>query len=115
MSDQRFYEIVADELQRKSLRAGLWARAVAETGSEGEAARARYIRLRVGELIQAEQSSRARAAAELKRQAAEEARIKSQQREAEVRAREEEEQRRVREEKTERSRMDAERAAGPDA
>ena len=64
MSDQYFYDVVAEELQRRSLRPGLWTRAVAETGGEGDSARALYIRLRVAELMQLEQSERARAAAE---------------------------------------------------
>ena len=59
MSNQRYYEVVAEELQRRSLRPGLWARAVAETSGEGEAARAFYIRLRVAELGQIEKADRA--------------------------------------------------------
>ncbi len=51
MDDQAFYNIVALELRDQALRPGLWARAVAETGDEGSQARARYIRLRVAELI----------------------------------------------------------------
>ena len=106
MSDQRYYEIVAEELQRKFLRPGLWARAVAEIGGEGEAARALYIRLRVAEISQKEQSDRARAVAE-------EARAKKQQREAEMLARETEARRRTEQEEAEWLRIDAERAASP--
>ena len=113
MSDQRFYEFVAEELQRRSLRPGLWARAVAETGGEGETARALYIRLRVAELLQIEQAERARAATEMERRVAEAARMKTQQRDAELRAREEREHRQAQEFEVERSRMDAERAASP--
>ena len=58
MGDQYYYDCVAAELQQKFLRPGLWARAVAETGSEGEKARALYIKLRVQEL-QIENEARA--------------------------------------------------------
>lgn len=49
-ADQRYYDTVAEELRRSFLRPGLWTRAVAETGGEGDAARALYVRLRVAEL-----------------------------------------------------------------
>lgn len=55
MSDQRHYETVAQEIQRRDIRPGLWARAIAETGREDATARALYIRLRVAELIHEEQ------------------------------------------------------------
>ena len=58
MSDQKFYDDVASELQNRSIRTGLWARAVAEVGSEGPAARARYIQLRVSELEREEEARR---------------------------------------------------------
>jgi hypothetical protein len=83
MSDQRFYDIVAVELQRRSLRPGLWTRAVAETGGEGEAARALYIRLRVAELEQIEHAESARA--EAKRRATEDARRQKERRAEEQR------------------------------
>jgi hypothetical protein len=51
MDDQAYYNIVALELRDQALRPGLWARAVAETGDEDSQARARYIRLRVAELM----------------------------------------------------------------
>ena len=73
--DQRFYDIVAEELQRKVLKPGTWARAVAETGGEGEAARAHYIRLRVAELASMEQAELTRVAAEKKRKAEEQRRV----------------------------------------
>lgn len=73
MSDQRYYDVVAEELQCKYIRTGLWARAVAETGGEGDTARSLYIRLRVSELIQIEQADRLRAAAEMERRVAEDA------------------------------------------
>jgi hypothetical protein len=82
MSDQRYYEVVAEELQRKSIRPGLWARAVAETGGEGDMARSLYIRLRVGELMQIEQADRTRYEAETERQKREQAVAKRQQRKA---------------------------------
>jgi hypothetical protein len=89
MSNQRHYEIVAEELQRRFVRPGLWTRAVAETSGEGSAARAFYIRLRVAEVIEIEQADRARKAEELTRRAVEEARVKKEQHEAEMRARNE--------------------------
>ena len=110
MNDQRYYEIVAGELQRKSLRPGLWVRAVAETGGEGDTARAVYIRLRVSELFQIEQAGRAREAADAERRAAEEACAQAQQREAETRVREEENRCRIQEEAAERLRIGADPA-----
>jgi hypothetical protein len=58
MDDQPFYNIVALELRDQALRPGLWARAVAETGGEGSQARARYIRLRVAELMKERETLR---------------------------------------------------------
>lgn len=69
--DDKFYEEVARELETKSLRPGLWTRAVAETGDEGSAAKALYIRLRVSELVQQEQTDRANSQAEARRKAEE--------------------------------------------
>ena len=80
MSNQRYYEAVAEELQRRFIRPGLWARAVAETGGEGDAARALYIRFRVSELEEEERSERARAAAEMERRASEAARAEQRER-----------------------------------
>lgn len=48
--DQKYYDIVADELAKKVIKPGLWARALAETGTDNAEARARYISLRVSEL-----------------------------------------------------------------
>lgn len=107
MIEQRYYEVVAEELNRRFLRHGLWARAVAETGGEGDAARALYIRLRVSELVQLEQVEQARVAAQQQQQAAE-ALAENQLREAEARRRTQEE-----EEEAERLRIDRERAASP--
>jgi hypothetical protein len=44
---QKYYDAVADELTRGELIPGLWARAMAETGTDDARARAAYIRLRV--------------------------------------------------------------------
>jgi hypothetical protein len=70
----KFYEEVARELETKSLRPGLWTRAVAETGDEGSAAKALYIRLRVSELVQQEQIDRVGSQAEARRKAEEQRR-----------------------------------------
>ena len=107
MKDQRYYEIVAEELQHKFLRPGLWTRAVAEAGREGDAAaRSLYIRFRVAEIKQEEQTR----ADEAERQTVEEARARNQ---AERLAQEEFHRRRAQEEEAERWRVDTERAASP--
>lgn len=52
-SDQKYYDLVAEELEKNSLKLGVWARAVAETGDEGPKAKSTYIKLRVAELKEA--------------------------------------------------------------
>ena len=99
MNDQRYYEIVADELQRRFLRPGLWTRAVAEAGTDGGAARALYIRYRVAELARQESAERSQAEAEAQ-----------QRREAEAIAREQEKREREQREAAERAQVEAERA-----
>ena len=54
MSDERFYDEVARELQDRTLIAGLWTRAFAETNGDNDKARALYIRYRVAQLAQLE-------------------------------------------------------------
>ena len=51
-ADEKYYSIVGRELQEKQLKPSLWARAVAETRTEGTAARARYIALRLEDLAE---------------------------------------------------------------
>jgi len=63
ITNQRYYDLVASELQARFIRPGLWARAVAETGTEGAQARALYIRLRVLDLIAEENAEREKAEA----------------------------------------------------
>lgn len=110
MSDQRYYDIVAQELQSRILRPGLWARAVAETGGEGAAARALYIRYRVAELTQQEKEERVRAEEqEAQRRHAEEQEV----RQLRVEAWEALRRRREDKELAEQARADAERAASP--
>src|SRR5438477_460887 len=113
MTDQRYYEIVGQELQRRVLHAGLWARAVAETGDEGATARALYIRLRVAELVQEEQAESIRAHAEASRRAAEEARNEEMLSQTEALAREKDDRRLAAEIEAERSRCDELEAASP--
>lgn len=48
--DQRFYDAVAVEMEAGDLKAGLWARALAESDGEEGRCKASYIRLRVVEL-----------------------------------------------------------------
>ena len=106
MTDQRYYEVVGQELQNKVVRAGLWARAVAETGDEGAAARGLYISLRVAELMQQEQAESIRIDADAKRRAAAAAREAERQREEEALARQEEQRRLAADIEAERSRRD---------
>jgi hypothetical protein len=106
MVDQHYYEIVAEELQRRFLRPGLWTRAVAESGGEGDAARALYIRLRVLEIVQIEQAEHARAVAESRQRADEEV-------QARKRAQEEEDHLRLQQQADEQLCIDRERAASP--
>lgn len=47
---QKYFDAVAAELMGKTIKAGLWARAIAETGSDDGSAKAIYIRLRAEEL-----------------------------------------------------------------
>jgi hypothetical protein len=49
-AEQRYYDIVADEMAQKILTPGLWARALAESGADDARAQAYYIRLRVAEM-----------------------------------------------------------------
>ncbi len=89
MANKRYYEVVAEELQRRFIRPGLWTEAVAETGGEGDAARAFYIRLRVAELIRIEHEEDACAKAEMERRAADEARAQKERRDADWEAKKE--------------------------
>ncbi|MBD5801994.1 Sel1 repeat protein [Azoarcus sp. Aa7] len=52
-ADEAYYEVVARELSNGSIRPGLWAKALAETGYDELKAKARYIQLRV-EVLEAE-------------------------------------------------------------
>jgi hypothetical protein len=56
--DQRYYDVVADELAQKNVKPGLWARALAESGADDARAQASYIRLRVAELLREESARR---------------------------------------------------------
>jgi hypothetical protein len=58
MIPQVVYDQVAAELERKQLKPGLWARALAEMGDGGEKARAYYIKLRAEEIHSAANPSR---------------------------------------------------------
>lgn len=57
MKDDRFYEIVAEEIERQSLVPGLWTRSYAEADGNEARAKAIYIRYRVAELAKAEKST----------------------------------------------------------
>lgn len=50
LDDQQYYDTVAQELQNKELKPGLWTRAIAEAGGENDQAKAIYIKLRVAQL-----------------------------------------------------------------
>ena len=73
--DDRFYDVVAQELQEKSMVPGLWTRAIAETGDEGSTAKSLYIRLRVSELIRQEQGNHEKSIAEARQKVVEQRRI----------------------------------------
>ena len=53
-SQQQYYDVVAAELAQKILKPGIWARAMAEAGTDDARAQAYYIRLRVAELKEEE-------------------------------------------------------------
>ncbi len=52
MSEDAFYDRVAQELQAQTMVTGLWTRAFAEAGGQLDRARALYIKLRVAQLAQ---------------------------------------------------------------
>jgi hypothetical protein len=54
MIEQRYYDIVALELQDQYLEPGLWTRAMAEAGGENDEARLLYVQLRIGSLMRLE-------------------------------------------------------------
>jgi hypothetical protein len=62
MIEQRYYTIVAEELQHQFLDPGLWTRAIAEAGGENDATRSLYIRFRVANLSEIEKSDAKRLA-----------------------------------------------------
>ncbi len=68
-ASQKYYDVVGQELQDRQVVPGLWARAVAETGNEGAEARARYIKLRVADLVEEARIETERLQAARKRQA----------------------------------------------
>ncbi len=59
--DQRFYDMVADEIRSRSLVDGLWVRSISEAGGEATKARAIYISYRVEQLKAVEAAGRAAA------------------------------------------------------
>ena len=61
---QEDYDLVAAELAQKNIKPGLWARALAETGTGDDRAKARYIQLRTDECA-AERESKLSAEAEV--------------------------------------------------
>ncbi len=50
MADQKYYDKIAEEIRGRKIIAGLWARALAESGGQEDRARAIYISLRLGQL-----------------------------------------------------------------
>jgi hypothetical protein len=46
-NDEEYYACAAAEIANGEVRQGLWAKALAETGYDGQRARARYLKLRV--------------------------------------------------------------------
>ncbi|MES2947190.1 MAG: hypothetical protein V4858_01490 [Pseudomonadota bacterium] len=53
MSDEKFYAVIADELEHKKTDRVLWTRAMGEAGGDGDKTNALYIRLRLAELKKA--------------------------------------------------------------
>lgn len=81
-NNQRHYETVAAEIQRKVLRPGLWTRAFAETGGDDAKAKALYIRLRVAELEEEERILERQEAERRKSKEVEERRVRDEERTA---------------------------------
>ena len=55
--DERYYEQVIEEIRTQGVREGLWAKAVSLTNGDEHAARARYIGLRVEQLVSADRNA----------------------------------------------------------
>ena len=56
--DEKFYDVVARELQEKPMVPGLWTKAFAEMGGDDAKARALYIKYRVAQLAEASRQQR---------------------------------------------------------
>ena len=72
--EQRFYDLVAHELQTGFLNPGLWTRAYSETNGDERRAKATYIRLRASELEIIDREQRLAEDLEARRQKEEEVR-----------------------------------------
>ncbi len=79
MSDERFYDEVARELQERTLLPGLWTKAFAETDGDKDKARALYIRYRVEQLAQRERDELHRAEVQRQEQSKREQRERKEQ------------------------------------
>jgi hypothetical protein len=55
--DERYYDQVLKEIRIQGLREGLWAKALAQTNGDEQAARGRYIALRVEQLVSADREA----------------------------------------------------------
>lgn len=53
LAEEQLYALAAEEVASGQIRQGLWAKAIAETGGDDAAAKARYLKLRV-EIMRAE-------------------------------------------------------------
>lgn len=53
LAEEQLYALAAEEVACGQIRQGLWAKAIAETGGDDAAAKARYLKLRV-EIMKAE-------------------------------------------------------------
>ena len=90
--NQRFYDIVAEEIRSRLVVDGIWVRSFSEAGGDDTKARAIYIAYRVEQLKAEEAAARAtaveRAQAEVRREQEQRKRVKREAREKRTRERE---------------------------
>lgn len=58
MDDEKYYQVVADELRDNRIKDALWTKAIAKSQGDENKTKATYIQLRVEQLIQKEKRSR---------------------------------------------------------
>ncbi|MBI4547278.1 MAG: hypothetical protein HY707_04805 [Ignavibacteriae bacterium] len=60
MNDEKYYQIVIDELRDSAPKSSLWLKVLTEANGDENAARVQYIKLRVMQIIQEEKEKLAR-------------------------------------------------------